>query len=141
MPLLNSNSKVNFWFIAGVSPKDLKYFENLYGEKYPKALACLTKNWKQLTAYFNFPASHWVHLRTTNPIESAFATVKLRTRVTKGAGSKKSAEAMAFKLLLECEKRWKVINGAKEIKNLLEGLEYCDGAVVANQKHQKAAAG
>lgn len=121
--------------------KDLKNFEKLYGEKYPKAVECLTKNWKQLTTYFNFPASHWVHLRTTNPIESAFATVKLRTRVTKGAGSKKSAEAMAFKLLLECEKKWKVINGAKEIKNLLEGLEYKDGVVVATQTHHEVAAG
>jgi len=121
--------------------KDLKNFENLYSEKYPKAVECLTKSWKQLTTYFNFPASHWVHLRTTNPIESAFATVKLRTRVTKGAGSKKSAEAMAFKLLLECEKKWKVINGAKEIKNLLEGLEYKDGVVVATQKHHEVAAG
>lgn len=121
--------------------KDLKNFELLYGDKYPKAIECLTKNWKQLTTYFNFPASHWVHLRTTNPIESAFATVKLRTRVTKGAGSKRSAEAMAFKLLLECEKKWKVINGTKEIKNLLEGLEYKDGIMVATQTHQKVAAG
>ena len=121
--------------------KELKSFEKLYNEKYPKAVECLTKNWKQLTTYFDFPASHWLHLRTTNPIESSFATVKLRTRVTKGAGSKKSAEVMAFKLLLECEKKWRTINGVKEIKNLLEGLAYKDGIMVATQKNHEAATG
>lgn len=121
--------------------KDRDQFVKLYSEKYPKAVECLTKNWKQLTTYFDFPASHWIHLRTTNPIESAFATVKLRTRVTKGAGSKKAAEVMAFKLLLECEKKWKVINGVKEIKNLLEGLAYKDGIMVATKSHYEAAVG
>jgi putative transposase len=120
--------------------KDRDQFEKLYNDKYPKAVECLLKNWKQLTTYFNFPAAHWVHLRTTNPIESSFATVKLRTRVTKGAGSAKAAEAMAFKLLLECEKKWRVINSVKEIKNLLEGLEYKDGIMVATQKHHEVVA-
>lgn len=72
----------------------LANFEKLYSAKYPKAVECLTKDWITLTAFFSFPAEHWLHLRTTNPIESAFATVKLRTRVTKGAGSKITAVTM-----------------------------------------------
>jgi putative transposase len=121
--------------------KDRDQFAKLYQEKYPKAVECLLKHWTQLTTYFDFPASHWIHLRTTNPIESSFATVKLRTRVTKGAGSKKAAEVMAFKLLLECEKKWRIINGVKEIKNLIEGLAYKDGIMIPNKNHQEAAAG
>jgi transposase-like protein len=74
-------------------------FHEEYGAKYPKALAKLDRDWVQLTAFYDYPAEHWRHLRTTNPIESAFATVRLRTRVTKGAGSKTAALAMAYKLL------------------------------------------
>ncbi len=110
--LLNENYKSSFAFgcerfgnLSKVAAKkDLDFFEKSYGEKYPKAVECLTKDWKVLTNYFDFPASHWIHLRTTNPIESSFATVKLRTKVTKGAGSKAAAEVMTFKLLKECEK-------------------------------------
>jgi transposase-like protein len=121
--------------------KELKYFIKNYEDKYPKAVECLVKSWIELTTYFDFPASHWIHLRTTNPIESSFATVKLRTRVTKGAGSKKCAEVMAFKLLIECEKKWRAINGVNEIKNLIEGLAYKDGVMVPNKKHHEAVAG
>ncbi len=115
-------------------------FENLYSAKYPKAVECLAKDWTTLTAFFSFPAEHWLHLRTTNPIESAFATVKLRTRVTKGAGSKITAETMAFKLLKECEKRWHRLRGSEEIKKLREGLEYENGIVIAKQNLQQGAA-
>jgi len=78
-----------------------------FDAKYPKAVAKLDKDWTQLTAFYDFPAEHWRHLRTTNPIESSFATVKLRTRVTKGAGSKKAALAMAYKLLDAAQGRWR----------------------------------
>lgn len=98
-------------------------FEKLFTERYPKAVECLVKSWKELTTFFHYPASHWIHLRTTNPIESSFATVKLRTKVTKGAGSKETAAVMAFKLLSECQKRWRKLKGHEEIKNLLKGLE------------------
>lgn len=121
--------------------KDRDQFEKLYSEKYPKAVECLVKNWSVLTTYFDFPASHWLHLRTTNPIESSFATVKLRTKVTKGAGSKTTAEVMTFKLLKECEKRWRKINVPAELQNLLAGLAYKDGVVVAGQSHHEAVAG
>ena len=77
----------------------LEVFREEYGAKYPKALAKLDRDWTPLTAFYDYPAEHWRHLRTTNPIESSFATVRLRTRVTKGAGSKTAALAMAYKLL------------------------------------------
>jgi putative transposase len=115
-------------------------FEKLFSEKYPKASDCLVKSWQELTTFFHYPASHWIHLRTTNPIESSFATVKLRTKVTKGAGSKETAAVMAFKLLSECQKRWRRLKGHEEIKNLLKGLEYKDGIMIAREKHHEAAA-
>ncbi|MGO9974935.1 MAG: IS256 family transposase, partial [Solirubrobacteraceae bacterium] len=77
--------------------KALERFRDEFDAKYPKAVAKLEKDWEALTAFYDFPAEHWRHLRTTNPIESSFATVKLRTKVTKGAGSKKAALAMAYK--------------------------------------------
>ena len=79
--------------------KALERFRDEFDAKYPKAVAKLDKDSDTLTAFFDFPAEHWRHLRTTNPIESSFAAVKLRTKVTKGAGSKKAALAMAYKLL------------------------------------------
>lgn len=115
-------------------------FEKLFSEKYPKAVECLVKSWKELITFFHYPASHWIHLRTTNPIESSFATVKLRTKVTKGAGSKETAAVMAFKLLSECQKRWRKLKGHEEIKNLLKGLEYKDGVMIARKNHHEAAA-
>lgn len=121
--------------------KECDLFAKLYSEKYPKAVDCLVKNWSVLTTYFDFPAAHWLHLRTTNPIESSFATVKLRTKVTKGAGSKDTAEVMTFKLLKECEKRWRKINLPGEIQNLLRGLAFKDGVVVPEPSHHEAVAG
>lgn len=115
-------------------------FEKLFSDKYPKATECLMKSWDQLTTFFHYPASHWQHLRTTNPIESSFATVKLRMKVTKGAGSKETASAMAFKLLTECQKRWRRLRGHEEIKNLLKGLEYKDGIMIPGKNHHEAAA-
>jgi putative transposase len=121
--------------------KARKSFENLFGDKYPKATECLVKSWTELTTFYHYPAAHWLSLRTTNPIESSFATVKLRTKVTKGAGNKETATAMAFKLLQECQKKWRKIRGEKEeIQNLLKGLEYRDGVVVLEPSHQEAAA-
>lgn len=121
--------------------KTRQSFEKLYSEKYPKAVECLVKSWSELTTFFHYPASHWQHLRTTNPIESSFATVKLRTKVTKGAGSKETASAMAFKLLQECQKRWRRLRGHEEIKNILDGLAYKDGIVIPRESHHEAVAG
>lgn len=117
-----------------------KKFERIYEDKYPKATECINKDWSQLTTFFDFPAAHWISLRTTNPIESAFAGVKLRTRTTRGAGNWKTAETMAFKLLQECEKRWLRIRGAKEIEKLLSGVEFKDGVMIPSQEQTEETA-
>jgi len=96
--------------------------------KWPKAAAKLTKDHEQLLAFYDFPAEHWRHLRSTNPIESSFATVKLRTRVTKGAGSKDAALAMVYKLLDAAEDRWRMINGAELVNELLDGTTLRTGS-------------
>jgi putative transposase len=117
-----------------------KQFEKIFDDKYPKASACLVKSWTELTTFYHYPAAHWMSIRTTNPIESSFATVKLRTKVTKGAGSKQTATTMAFKLLQECQKKWRKIRGEKDhLENILMGLEYKDGIVVPRSAHHEDA--
>jgi putative transposase len=115
----------------------LERFREEFDAKYPKAVAKLDRDWAQLTAFFDFPAEHWRHLRTTNPIESAFATVKLRTRVTKGAGSKKAALAMAYKLLDAAQERWRRFNGHELIAEVLDGATFKDGIEVEDTNYEK----
>ncbi len=91
---------------------------------------CLKKDKKELLAFYDFPAEHWVHLRTTNPIESTFATVRLRTYKTKGAGSVDACLAMVFKLTLVAEKRWKRLQGYRHIPDVINGVEFKDGVKV-----------
>jgi transposase-like protein len=100
--------------------------------KWPKAAEKVVKDREELSAFSDFPAGHWRHLRTTNPIESSFATVKLRTRVTKGAGSKDAALAIAYKLLDAAQSRWRVFNGAELVKELLDGATFKGGIRVTN---------
>jgi transposase-like protein len=102
-------------------------FRSEFDAKYPKAVAKLDKDWEALTAFYDFPAEHWRHLRTTNPIESSFATVKLRTKVTKGAVSKKAALAMAYKLLDAAQERWRRVNGHELVGDVLDGVKFKDG--------------
>ena len=117
---------------AGAALED---FRKAFKDKHEKAATLLEKDWQPLTAYFDFPALHWKSLRTTNPIESTFATVKLRTKVTKRAGSPKAASTMAFKLMMQAEKRWKRIGGYQDIGLLLSGVEFKDGIVVTSHSH------
>src|SRR5215210_1285326 len=105
----------------------LERFREQFDAKYPKAVAKLDKDWVHLTAFYDFPAEHWRHLRTSNAIESSFATVKLRTRVTKGAGSKKAALAMAYKLLDAAQERWRRFNGHELVADVLAGVQFEDG--------------
>lgn len=105
-----------------------------FGAKSPKALEKLDKDWKPLTAFYDFPAEHWRHLRTTNPIEGSFATVKLRTRVTKGAGSKAAALAMAYKLLITAQERWRRFNGHELITEVLDGATFKEGVKVTDDE-------
>ena len=105
----------------------LERFARLLGEKYPKALACLRKDQAVLFSFYDFPAAHWKHLRTTNPIESTFATVRHRTRQTKGCGSREATLSMVYKLGREAEKRWRRLDGWKLIVKVLHGVRYEDG--------------
>jgi transposase-like protein len=111
-------------------------FTHEFDAKYPRAVDCLVKDWTELTSFFRFPAMNWSSIRTTNPIESTFATVRLRTNVTKGAGSAKSAETMAFKLLEDAQSTWRKIRGYEEIENLLKGVEYKNGIVIPGALNQ-----
>ena len=102
--------------------------------KWPKAAEKLRRDKDELLAFYAFPAEHWRHLRSTNPIESSFATIKLRTRVTKGAGSKAAALAMAYKLLDSAQDRWRAFNGAELVRDVLDGVEFKDGEKVTDDE-------
>jgi transposase-like protein len=112
----------------------LERFREEFDAKYPKATAKLDRDWAHLTAFYDFPAEHWRHLRTSNAIESSFATVKLRTRVTKGAGSKKAALAMAYKLLDAAQERWRRFNGHELVADVLAGATFKDGIRVTEDE-------
>jgi transposase-like protein len=115
-------------------------FEANYGAKYPKAVASLRRDEAELLTFFDFPAEHWVHLRTANAIESPFATVRLRQRVTKGAGSRQKGVLMAFKLLRMAEQRWRRLNGARIISLVRAGAVFRDGfATERRPRGQRAA--
>lgn len=107
--------------------EELALFSKEYGARYPKAVETLTKDRDRLLTFFGFPAEHWIHLRTTNPIESAFATVKARTKKTKGAGSRRAGLAMAFKLLLAAEKHWRKVNAPHLVALVKAGVEFPNG--------------
>jgi transposase-like protein len=107
--------------------EEIAIFSEEYGARYPKAVETLTKDQDQLLTFFDFPAEHWIHLRTTNPIESTFSTVKARTKKTKGAGSRKAGLAMAFKLLLAAETRWRRVNAPHLVALVKAGVEFPNG--------------
>ncbi len=96
-------------------------FIELYGAKCEKACACLEKDRSALLTFCDFPAEHWRHLRTTNPIESSFATIRHRARQTKGCGSRLATLGLMFQLGRECEKSWRCLNGSEQIQKLIEG--------------------
>jgi transposase-like protein len=102
-------------------------FPALYGAKYPRACECLSKDKEDLFPFYDFPAEHRIHIRTTNPIESTFATVRLRTKRTKGCGSRLATLTMVFKLVEQAEKHWRRMNGHALILKLIEGVKFKDG--------------
>jgi len=102
-------------------------FVRVYGDKYPKAVAKLTRNRDVLLTFYDYPAVHWVHLRTTNPIESTFAAVRARTRVTNGTGSRRRGLVMAYKLLDAAEDRWRKVNSPELVVQVRAGIEFKDG--------------
>jgi putative transposase len=114
-------------------------FAEKYGAKYEKAVACLTKDRDALLTFYDFPAEHWDHLRTTNPIESVFATVRHRTVRTKGALSQDTARLMVFKLVLAAAKTWRRLKGENQLPKVVQGVTFTDGVEVTKAPEQTAA--
>ena len=111
--------------------KAMEKFAATYQAKYPKAVECLLKDKEELLAFYDFPAEHWQHLRTSNPIESTFATVRLRTSKTKGAGSRTACLAMAFKLVESAQNHWRKLNGSTLLPAVIAGAIFKDGEKLA----------
>ncbi|MET4702044.1 putative transposase [Constrictibacter sp. MBR-5] len=117
----------------------IEVFVEKYGIKYAKAAECLVKDREALLAFFDFPAEHWDHLRTANPIESVFATVRHRTVRTKGALSQKTARIMVFKLVIAASKTWRRLKGQNRLPMIIEGVKFADGVAVNTTSAHHAA--
>ena len=115
-------------------------FIEIYGVKYDRAVACLTKDRDALLAFYDFPAEHWKHLRTTNPIESTFATVRHRTVRAKGCLSNRTALAMIFKFAEAAQNTWRHVDGRDRLPKLITGVKFTDGIEDKGQHAQTAAA-
>jgi transposase-like protein len=112
----------------------IEAFKRDYQAKWPKAVEKVVHDTDQLLAFFDFPAEHWVHLKTTNPIESTFATVRLRTKVTKGPGSRAAGLAMAFKLIEAAQDRWRSVNAPHLVPLVRAGAVFKDGKLVESNE-------
>lgn len=119
--------------------KAFDFFVETYELKYPKAAECLAKDRDALLAFYDFPAEHWRHIRTTNPIESTFATVKLRTAKTRGCLSRKTAFMMVFKLLESAQRRWKKLRGPHRVAEIIRGVDFVNRIAQTGKGKRKAA--
>ena len=131
----------NIWMAESrlEAEKALSLFLRKYQAKYPKAADRLTRDKDELLAFYDFPAEHWTHIRTTNPIESTFATVRHRTKRSKGCLSLKTMELMVFKVIKEAEKTWLRLRGKNQLPKLITGVKFSDGIEQLNQNNQSAA--
>jgi putative transposase len=116
--------------------KALDQFVRDYEAKWPKATEKMVKDKEALLAFFDFPAEHWIHLKTTNPIESTFATVRLRTKVTKGPGSRAAGLAMAYKLIEQAQTRWRAVNAPHLVALVRAGVKFEKGVMVERSDGQ-----
>jgi hypothetical protein len=116
-----------------------KRFADLYGAKFGRAVAKVTDDLDLLVTFYDFPAEHWIHLRTSNPIESTFATVRHRTRVTKGPGSRAAGPAMAFKLIESAQDRWRAVNAPHLVALVRAGAVFVNGQLVERPAETAAA--
>jgi transposase-like protein len=117
----------------------INLFNEKYGTKYAPAVACLTKDEEALLAFYDFPVEHWDHLRTSNPIESVFATVRHRTVRTKGTLSQKTVKIMVFTLIRAASKTWRRLKGANQLPRLIEGVKFVDGVASNDARENRAA--
>jgi len=127
-----AKSMIHEMYMSDTKAKALKaydHFVETYSDKYPKAVECLTRDKEHLFTFYDFPAVHWQHIRTTNPIESTFATIRLRTQKTRGCGSRTATLTMVYKLAMEAEKGWKKLKGYKMILLVLENRKFIDGKI------------
>lgn len=115
----------------------VKAFAKQYGTKFPKAVKKIVDDEDELLAFYDYPAEHWIHLRTTNPIESTFATVRLRTKVTKGAGSRAAALAMVFKLVESAQARWRAVNAPHLVALVRAGAIFHHGKIIERPDDQR----
>ena len=130
----NAKSMIHEMYMAETKNDALRAYDqflSLYKAKYHKACQCLITDKDDLFTFYDFPAQHWVHIRTTNPIESTFATVRLRTKRTKGCGSRIATLTMVFKLVQEAEKRWQRLRGYNLIPLVIQGKKFVDGILQA----------
>jgi len=121
-----------------IAQEEIQRFSDTYGAKYPKAVSSLRRDEELLLTFYDFPAEHWQHIRSTNVIESAFATVRLRQRVTKGAGSRTKALLMAYKLLDMAQARWRAINAPHLAALVLAGQRFVDGIAKSDEQENAA---
>jgi putative transposase len=119
----------DIWMAPGIEEAEKKFdvFIDLYGAKYPNATECLGKDRDKLLNFYSYPAEHWKHIRTSNPIESTFATVRLRTKKVRNCFSSQTVVTMAFQLCRCAEKRWQKINAVKKLAKVIEGVQFVDG--------------
>lgn len=115
-------------------------FVKTYKDKYPKATECLDKDREQLLAFYDFPAPHWQHIRTTNPIESTFATVRLRTAKTRGCVSRQSILSLVYRLGMSAQKRWRRLRGFKHLAEVIEGVKFINGVRADAEQDSRVAA-
>ena len=128
-----AKEKIHDMYMAPTKEQALvayNFFLSLYSTKFPKACECLTKDKDVLFTFYDFPAEHWIHLRSTNPIESTFATVRHRTKRTKGCGTRLATLTMVFKLCKQAEQTWKRIKGYRLIAKVIGGVRFVDGELV-----------
>ena len=130
---IDAKNLIHQMYLSPTKEEAVKVFNrflSLYEAKYPKACECLRKDKGRLFNFYDFPAEHWQHIRTTNPIESTFATVRHRSEQTKGCGSRKAVLSMVFQLCMSAQKNWIKLKGYKLIEKVLEGVPYKDGVEV-----------
>ena len=128
-----AKEKIHEMYLSATKAEALRAFQEflaLYEVKFPKACECLAKDKDVLFSFYDFPAEHWVHLRTTNPIESTFATVRHRTARTKGCGTRLATLTMVHQLSMQAQKCWRLLNGAHKLSKVVAGIKFVDGLEV-----------
>ncbi len=129
-------------WMASTRKEAEKAFDNTlacFDAKYPKAMVCLRKDKEELLAFYDFPADHWMHIRTTNPIESTFATVRLRAKKSRNCGSRETTLTMVYKLMETAQKNWRKIKGFKLLTLVVNNVQFKDGVQVKEESTEKAA--